>query len=194
MTLKPSETSSDILENLKSFIQLSLQKDEKTWEEWISVTVKSLTTHCWEKKKCESESCPAYKNECGRCWLIAGTMCGGEVQGTFANKYESCCQCDVFNESISAGQTKALQEHILILIHSLRMKHQELKEALEEIKTLKGIIPICMTCKKIRDDNGYWNQLETYISEYSEAKFSHGICPECLEERRPEIYEREQLK
>lgn len=57
----------------------------------------------------------------------------------------------------------------------------ELKKALEEIKTLKGIIPICMHCKKIRNDEGYWNQLESYISAHSEAYFSHGVCPECLE-------------
>ncbi len=56
----------------------------------------------------------------------------------------------------------------------------ELKKALEEIKTLKGILPICMHCKKIRDDQGYWSQIEKYISENSAAQFSHGICPDCL--------------
>ena len=55
----------------------------------------------------------------------------------------------------------------------------ELQEAMAEIKTLSGILPICAYCKKIRNDEGYWNQLETYISKYTEAKFSHGICPDC---------------
>ena len=55
--------------------------------------------------------------------------------------------------------------------------HIELKNAREEIKSLRGIIPICASCKKIRDDKGYWNQIEAYISEHSEADFSHGICP-----------------
>ena len=55
------------------------------------------------------------------------------------------------------------------------------KKAEEEIKTLRGIIPICMHCKEIRDDKGYWNQLEKYISEHSYAAFSHGICDKCLE-------------
>jgi DNA-binding response OmpR family regulator len=63
----------------------------------------------------------------------------------------------------------------------------QLKEALAEIKTLKGRIPICATCKKIRDDEGYWNQLETYISEHTDAVFTHGICPECLEQARAEM-------
>ncbi len=55
----------------------------------------------------------------------------------------------------------------------------ELRRALEEIKTLRGILPICAACKKIRDDKGYWNQIESYIRDRSEAEFSHGICPEC---------------
>jgi transcriptional regulator with PAS, ATPase and Fis domain len=59
---------------------------------------------------------------------------------------------------------------------------ESLQIALDEIKTLKGVIPICSNCKKIRDDTGYWNQLESYIQKYSDAAFSHGICPECVEE------------
>ena len=56
---------------------------------------------------------------------------------------------------------------------------QQLQEALANIKTLSGLIPICACCKKIRDDSGFWNQLEAYVQRYSEARFSHGICPEC---------------
>ncbi len=55
----------------------------------------------------------------------------------------------------------------------------ELQEALESIRTLKGLIPICASCKKIRDDQGFWNQLESYIEQHSDAVFSHGLCPEC---------------
>lgn len=55
----------------------------------------------------------------------------------------------------------------------------ELQEALESIRTLKGLIPICASCKKIRDDQGFWNHLETYIEQHSDAVFSHGLCPEC---------------
>ena len=59
----------------------------------------------------------------------------------------------------------------------------EKDEALARVKKLEGIIPICMYCKKIRNDNQGWDQLEQYISNHSEAMFSHGICPECLEEQ-----------
>ncbi len=59
---------------------------------------------------------------------------------------------------------------------------EELNEALHEIKTLRGIIPICSKCKKIRDDAGYWNQLEKYFERHSDASFSHGLCPECSDQ------------
>lgn len=55
----------------------------------------------------------------------------------------------------------------------------ELQEALAKVKTLSGLLPICSSCKKIRDDKGYWNQIETYIRQRSEAEFTHGICPKC---------------
>ena len=58
----------------------------------------------------------------------------------------------------------------------------ELENALSEIKTLRGIVPICSHCKKIRDDKGYWNQIEGYIQTHSDATFSHGMCPECSDE------------
>lgn len=66
----------------------------------------------------------------------------------------------------------------------------ELQKALEEIKTLQGIVPICASCKKIRDDNGFWEQVESYISKHSHAQFSHSICPECTDELYPEYSNR----
>ena len=62
-----------------------------------------------------------------------------------------------------------------------------LETALSEIKTLSGLLPICSSCHKIRDDQGYWNQLETYISSRSTAEFSHGICPDCIKKLYPDI-------
>ena len=63
----------------------------------------------------------------------------------------------------------------------------ELKESLAKTKTLSGLLPICSYCKKIRDDKGYWNQIESYIHEHSEAEFSHGICQECAEKYYPDM-------
>jgi hypothetical protein len=62
----------------------------------------------------------------------------------------------------------------------------ELKKALSEIKTLSGLLPICAHCKKIRNDEGYWEQIEGYIKERSLAEFSHGICPECMNKYYPD--------
>ena len=62
----------------------------------------------------------------------------------------------------------------------------ELQQALSEIKTLRGFLPICASCKKIRDDEGYWQQIEEYIQDRSDAQFSHSICPECCRKLYPE--------
>lgn len=67
------------------------------------------------------------------------------------------------------------------LYREMEEKNKKLEEALSEIQTLRGILPICAGCKKIRDDKGYWNQIELYIEAHSEAEFSHGICPDCME-------------
>ncbi|MCP4728011.1 MAG: PAS domain S-box protein [bacterium] len=64
----------------------------------------------------------------------------------------------------------------------------KLEKALDEVKTLRGFIPICAYCKKIRNDDGYWEQIETYISQHSDAKFSHGICEPCAKKLYPEIH------
>ena len=64
---------------------------------------------------------------------------------------------------------------------------EDLQKTLSEVKTLRGFLPICSNCKKIRDDKGYWNQIESYIRDRSEAEFSHGICPECAKKLYPDI-------
>lgn len=84
-------------------------------------------------------------------------------------------------------QRKKLEREREDLIH-------ELQEALANIKTLSGLLPICASCKKIRDDKGYWNQIETYIKNHSEATFTHGICPECFKKLYPDVYETMQSK
>lgn len=69
----------------------------------------------------------------------------------------------------------------------LNQKLTELNQALDQVKTLKGILPICMSCKKIRDDQGYWEQVEVYVRDHTEAEFSHGICPSCINELYPDL-------
>ncbi|MCP4746251.1 MAG: response regulator [Desulfobacteraceae bacterium] len=70
---------------------------------------------------------------------------------------------------------------------SRKQREKQLEEALSEIQTLRGLIPICASCKKIRNDDGYWQQIETFISEHSEADFSHSICPQCVKKLYPQL-------
>ena len=67
----------------------------------------------------------------------------------------------------------------------------ELREALTQVKELKGLLPICANCKKVRDDKGYWSNLETYLREYSDATITHSLCPDCIDILYPELKEDE---
>jgi PAS domain S-box-containing protein len=78
---------------------------------------------------------------------------------------------------------RKIEEEREVLIFSL-------KEALSNIKILRGILPICASCKKIRDDKGYWNQVESYIRDHSNAEFSHGICPDCAKNLYPDFFKK----
>lgn len=80
-----------------------------------------------------------------------------------------------------------MEEDLLLIQHNLRDHVVSLENSLSEVKVLKGLLPICATCKKIRDDRGYWKQLEAYIDEHSEASFTHGICPECAMKMKSEL-------
>jgi ligand-binding sensor domain-containing protein len=84
-------------------------------------------------------------------------------------------------------------------LHALRVRRlraserelaQRVEEGMAQIKVLKGLLPICASCKSVRDDRGYWNRIESYIALHSEAEFSHGICPECLPRLYPKFAER----
>jgi PAS domain S-box-containing protein len=87
------------------------------------------------------------------------------------------------------SERKRAEEQIRALNAELEQRViAQLQEAIANIKTLSGMLPICAACKKIRDDSGYWNQIETYIREHSEADFSHSICPDCSQELYSELY------
>jgi tetratricopeptide (TPR) repeat protein len=85
-----------------------------------------------------------------------------------------------------ARDGKRLLESANARLHAL---NAELQENIREVKTLSGLLPICAKCKKIRDDDGYWQQLEGYISKHTSATFSHGICPHCAEDLYPDVME-----
>ena len=70
---------------------------------------------------------------------------------------------------------------------------QECQEALVTVKRLSGLLPICASCKRIRNDRGYWQQIEQYLNEHSEATFSHGLCPECARRLYPDLFEEDDI-
>jgi len=84
-----------------------------------------------------------------------------------------------YAQGVLSKLTRSEREKALVI--------EELTDALGRIETLRGLIPICSYCKRIRDDKGYWNKIESYISEHSRAEFTHGICPECEEKLKNEV-------
>ena len=89
-------------------------------------------------------------------------------------------------QKINMEMHREMQERIRAQVEKDRLI-VELKDALSKVKTLSGLLPICASCKKIRDDKGYWNQIEHYIRGHSEAEFTHSICPECAKKTLDEI-------
>jgi PAS domain S-box-containing protein len=109
------------------------------------------------------------------------------------NKYEE------YNE-LDAGRIQVVANDLQLIMaqrqaeEALKEESRRLQQALDEVRTLRGIVPICANCKKIRDDKGFWNQVEKYVSERTEAEFSHGICPDCAKKLYPELYEEKKIK
>jgi hypothetical protein len=89
------------------------------------------------------------------------------------------------------AKLETINKELVNLNSELHTKNESLQNAMDEIKTLKGILPICASCKKIRDDKGYWNQIESYLRDHTEAEFSHGICPECAKKLYPDYFKEE---
>jgi len=97
------------------------------------------------------------------------------------------CVIDRKPRRLSAEQKTAMQalaRQVMALLE-LRRVSAQMAEALEKVKTLHGLLPICAWCKRIRDDKGYWSQVEAYIHAHTGADFTHGICPDCFEKQRP---------
>ena len=93
----------------------------------------------------------------------------------------------VIKDSRWHEEISRLMNELIATKRDLQQKTMDLQDALDLVNLLSGYLPICASCKKIRDDKGYWQAVENYISSHSEAKFSHGICPECIKKLYPEI-------
>jgi len=104
-----------------------------------------------------------------------GSLVDAWVSSTAISYWGKKAACTIVRDLTERKRSEREREE---LIH-------ELQEALANVKTLRGLVPICANCKKIRDDKGYWQQVETYVRDHSEAIFSHGLCPECIKDLFP---------
>ena len=110
-----------------------------------------------------------------------------------ANTLQRAKATEPFGYLLKPFEARALQTTIEMALYKHQMEREraqllrQLQDALANIKTLRGLLPICAACKNIRDDQGYWDQLESYISRHSEAQFTHGICPDCVKKLYPEL-------
>jgi PAS domain S-box-containing protein len=140
---------------------------------------------------------PDYRREVIDRWKIALEKARQSAQAVNTGEYRVTCRdgsvriCELYAAFLSdrlivtfndITKRKGAEE-------ALKEERRRLQQALDEVRTLRGILPICAHCKKIRDDEGYWNQLEKYVSDHTEAMFSHGICPDCMKKIYPEFSE-----
>jgi len=86
------------------------------------------------------------------------------------------------------SRADAMNRRLRENVEALQQANQDLENALAEVKTLSGLLPICASCQKIRNDKGYWDRIETYIQAHTEATFSHSLCPDCARKLYPDLY------
>ena len=150
-----------------------------TWEQMTTLTIMDINT--FSEKEIKAEMQRAKQQERNH-FYFKHRLANGEIRdmevysGPISVRGEDLLYSIAYDITERKKQEKEREELIT-----------KLEKALNEIKQLQGIIPICASCKQIRDDKGAWNQIEQYISEHSEAQFSHGICPECMEKLYPEL-------
>ena len=116
--------------------------------------------------------------------VIIQALTSGAMDYISKSKVSKDNLCRTVNKVIEKGE----------LLHQLKEREEEkdkliveLKKALSQVKQLSGLLPICAQCKKVRDDSGYWEQVEVYIRSHSELEFSHGICPDCIKLLYPDL-------
>lgn len=137
---------------LRSFLEHSLTS-EAFWDKWTAIDFPAARLHCWEIKNCARVECPSFHDIDSRCWLMAGTLCEGEIQGDFAKKYRSCFGCEVLGR-LEEDALRSLYEHINILIHHLKRRDQ---------KIVSSAITDPLT--------GVYNRL--YFNEYMGKRLAH---------------------
>jgi PAS domain S-box-containing protein len=143
---------------------------------------------------CHERICPAQKGECPITDL--GEDLANEEQGLLQADGQELPVLKTAVFVTLAGREHVVESFLDITARKKAEEEQErligeLQHALAEVRRLSGLLPICASCKKIRDDQGYWQQIEAYIQDHSEAEFSHSVCPECAKKLYPDLFEEE---
>ena len=148
-----------------------------TKDELIKLQITDINTHSkkeifmeMERAKCEKRNYFNFKHR-----LSNGVIKDVEVFSGPIIIRKKFLLCSVIHDISKRISIEKQRERLI----------DELQNALAEVKKLRGFLPICSSCKKIRDDKGYWNQIESYIRDHSEAEFTHSICPECAKKLYP---------
>jgi hypothetical protein len=116
-----------------------------------------------------------------------------QAKGAYPGLHNGAAQ-DAFEElTRTNNELTNLQRQVAKANVELQQTNRELQEALERVRTLRGLLPICANCKKVRDDEGYWNEVEVYVRDHSEVEFSHSICPDCMRQLYPDFAEEDSL-
>jgi PAS domain S-box-containing protein len=142
----------------------------------------------------------AYRKDRERSWREASSQFQKEIDFTAGGRQANVtCKDGCVRIVEIFGANMGGKNNLIVLVDiTEKEKHRQEKErlihglnkALLEVDTLRGILPICSFCKKVRDDKGYWEQVDVYISKHSQADISHSVCPECLEKQYPKMYKK----
>lgn len=181
-----------------------MKDEEKTKEQLINELIElrqqvdELEKTKTESKQAEEDRKARTRNRCNgegyESVALIPLRSGGEIIGLLQLndrrrnlfKPEIIYFCEGLGASIgiTLSRKKAEKEQEKLIL--------EFQEALAKVKTLSKLLPICASCKKIRDDKGYWSEIEEYISEHTDTLFSHGMCPDCMKKMYPDFYKKEE--
>lgn len=134
-------------------------------------------------------SCPHQQEANPQCALVArlarAAAQGAELYAGAHEQAETLAQANARAAELMAA-LELKNDEVMLLNAALAVRGAELEGALAQVRTLSGVLPICMHCHQIRDDGQAWQKLEQYISEHTDANFSHSLCPACLDKHYPE--------
>lgn len=175
---------------IKEHLDICFTGKEVNYEEWFSFC--ALGRHCFEVRYY-----PYYDKEATVTHTVVITH---DITQRKIAEEELTKHREQLSEMVKTRTIELEKANLLLQTEILERKQLEekkekliadLKEALNNVKRLRGLVPICANCKKVRDDKGYWEEVESYLHDHSEVEFTHGLCPDCIAVLYPEFYKKQ---